>query len=418
MNIYGLLIGISVVLGIELIRKRLPILKITDILLILISALLGARILYLLHNIEEILSGIVNPFQIWDGGLAIYGAILGIFLSLFFLSIRKKLPFFQLSDNLLIYLPLLQSLGRIGNYFNKELYGLPTNLPWGIYIPLENRLEGYEQYSFFHPTFAYESILNLILFFVLKKVSLKKTNGLITGAYMVGYATVRILINMLRIDKEYIYFFETSDLLSGIFLGLGIYILSTNMTKIWKERIAKFLSRPVTVFLFLLTAILFISNTPISNQYLLSISLLSFVVPILILLLFKKLNLISDINATKREERPRLYLTMSIPLLISLFLSFKTGNTELVTIFLVTAITFFFSILVTLFWKISYHMIFNTLFIFIILYISKDPIYLLLLPILPAIGWSRLERDRHTLLQVIAGVILPLICIFLVLTLM
>lgn len=416
MSIYGLLIGICVVIGFELIRKKIPRFTILDSLLLILSALIGSRILFLLHNIEEIQSEIVKPFNLWDGGLAIYGAIFGILLAIIVIAKRKDINFFEISDPILLYLPLLQSIGRIGNYFNKELYGIPTNLPWAIEIPIENRLPGYEQYSLFHPTFAYEAILNILLFLSLKYLSKKNIKGAISGVYLIGYSLIRLLINLLRVDKEYFLLIETSDLFSGIFLGLGLLILIMISDNKWKKKLARFFSRPVMLFLIVLASIVFVTESSITTTYAYIISILTFVVPLATILLFKRLGIISDINATKREERPRLYIVMLISFLISLYITFLSGESSLITVFLVINLTFVIGFVITFFWKISYHMIWSVLSLFVIFYILQNPYTLLLVILLPFIAWSRIERKRHTLAQLIAGVVLPLICITLVLT--
>lgn len=231
MNIYGVLIGVAVVIGIQLIQRRSNYFNIKDTLFILISALLGARILFLLHNIEEIKNGTILIPNIWDGGLAFYGALIGILLSVFIISKYKNIKYFKLTDNIFLFLPLIQSIGRLGNYFNYELFGKPTDLIWGIYIPTQHRVSPYLQYSYFHPVFAYESILNILNFLVLIHISKKYSkDGLLTGIYLISYSLIRLGMNMLRIDKEYFLGFETSDLLSLLFFSIGSVIVIAVLT--------------------------------------------------------------------------------------------------------------------------------------------------------------------------------------------
>lgn len=231
MNIYGIIIGIAVVIGIELIRKRSKYFNVKDTLLILISTVLGARILFLLHNIEEIRNGTIHILNIWDGGLAFFGGLIGILLSTFLISKYKDIKYFKLTDVILLFLPLIQSIGRLGNYFNYELFGKPTDLIWGIYIPSQYRVSQYLQYSYFHPVFAYESILNIFNFLLLIYISKRySTDGLITGIYLISYSLIRLGMNILRIDKEYFLGFETSDLLSLLFLSIGGVIVITVLT--------------------------------------------------------------------------------------------------------------------------------------------------------------------------------------------
>lgn len=417
MNIYGVLIGTAVIIGIELFRRKNTSLKETDILLILLSTLIGARLLFLLHNISEISEGIVNPFKIWDGGLAIYGALIGLIISLYMLSKRKKIPFFKLSDSLFLFLPLLQAIGRVGNFFNHELYGKPSNLPWSIYIPVESRLHGYESYSNFHPAFLYESVLNILLFTTLLFINRKKPKkGYITGAYLISYSIIRLLLNTVRIDKEYIYMIETSNLLSAIFICIGILILMSQSK--FKKQIANFFSKTVTISLILLSFFSILLTIQIPTIYLLLFSFLTFLVPISAILLFKRLGITSDYNVTKRKERPKLFFVFLISFFLSLLLSIKLGNIQLITIFSVLNLTFFLGFLITLYWKISFHMIWSTLAIFIIYYLTNNPYLLLLGLLIPFIGWSRIELKKHTLIQVVAGVLLCLLCMLFVLTLL
>ena len=225
MNIYGLLIGIGIITGIELIINVNKKITYTNIILLLISALIGARFLFILHNIEEIKEGIINPFAVWDGGLAFYGGLIGVLICIFIISKHKKIKFYEISDSVLLALPLIHAIGRIGNFFNYELYGKPTNLPWGIFIPLQYRDLRYTAYSHFHPVFLYESILNIINFVILLILNKKtKAKGIVTGVYLVNYAIIRLGINMLRIDKEFLLGIETSNLLSILFLFISFLL--------------------------------------------------------------------------------------------------------------------------------------------------------------------------------------------------
>jgi phosphatidylglycerol---prolipoprotein diacylglyceryl transferase len=232
MSLYGVIIGIAIIIGIELIQRLSKDFSYKDVVILLISTLFGARILFLLHNITEMREGAVIPYAIWDGGLAFYGALIGLIISTYFISRIKRLSFFKLSDPILLVLPLIQAIGRFGNFFNNELYGLPSNLPWSIFIPLEKRITGYESYTHFHPAFLYEAILNIISFSVLYYLRKKyEFKGLITGIYLINYSLIRILLNTVRIDNEYLWLFETSNLFSAIFLLAGILIAILSFIK-------------------------------------------------------------------------------------------------------------------------------------------------------------------------------------------
>ena len=420
MSIYGLLIGIAVVLGIELIRRSYKKLSYLNILCILLSALIGARALFLLHNLEEIKQGTVRVFSVWDGGLAFYGGLIGILLSLLLISKYKKIKLLELTDSVLIFLPLIHAIGRIGNFFNYELYGKPTPLPWGIYIPVEYRIATLKEFSHFHPVFLYESILNilsfLILFFVRKKSNQK---GLITGIYFVNYALIRLFMNTLRIDKEFFINLETSDILSCIFLVFGILLLLINMkNEALKNSIAHFLSKIVTLSLVFTSILSLLLNSKVSLELNILLALFTLLIPILTMVLFKKFGITSDLNVTNREERPKLFTVISISLLISLFISLFTSQPTLILIYAILNLSFFWGFLITFFWKISFHMIWSTTAIFVIIYIWQIPQLYLLTLLLPLIGWSRLQLKRHTLPQVLVGFFLTISCILIVLTLL
>ena len=418
MNIYGILIGIGVVLGIELIKRNSNIFTYKDITLILISSLLGARILFLLHNISEIQQGVVIPWAIWDGGLAFFGALIGLLISTYLISKKKYLKYFKLTDSILLFLPLIHSIGRLGNFFNYELYGKPTSKYLGIYIPQEYRVPPYLNYTHFHPVFLYESVLNLLTFVILILIKKRfKTDGFITGIYLISYSLIRLLMNTLRIDKEYFLIFETSDLLSALFLISGILIILNSMKKEdIKNTLAKIFSRVVTLSLVLFAIISVTLHTKLSLGYELLFVLFSVVIPFLAIVFFKVFGITSDFNVTKREERPKLFVVMGISFLLALLLSFKIGDMRLITIYTTLNLTFVLGFLITLFSKVSFHMIWSILSLFFILYLWQEPYLYLLCLLIPLIGWSRLQLKRHTLKQVIAGALLTLLCIFLVLT--
>jgi len=372
MNIYGLLIGIGIITGTELITKINKKFTYTDIILLLISALIGARLLFLLHNIEEIKMGIINPSAVWDGGLAFYGGLIGILICIFFISRHKRLKYFKISDSILLVLPLIHAIGRTGNFFNYELYGKPTKLPWGMFIPIEYRDPNYITYTHFHPVFLYESILNIINFVILLLLHKKtKSKGIVTGAYLVNYAIIRVGMNMLRIDKEFIFGIETSNLLSIIFLFTGIIIIMKQTKN--KTRLAKFFSRTVMLLLIALTSVSIFIKTNLTLKYQILLVIFTFVLPILSVVLFKLFDITSDLTVSNKEERPKLFFTFLIFFIISLYISFKSGNSQLIYLYSTLVLTFFLGTVITFWWKISFHMIIATLSILFIIFLWREP---------------------------------------------
>ena len=155
----------------------------------------------------------------------------------------------------------------------------------------------------------------------------------------------------------------------------------------------------------------------IDLKYQLLLILFTFVLPILFALIFKLFDITSDLTVSKREERPKLYLTFLSFFLISLNIAITTQNSTLIEIYSVLNLTFVLGTLITFFWKISFHMIFSTLIIFFICYLLKTPEIYSLVILLPLIGWSRLQLRKHSFKQVLGGTLLSLIGILIVLTL-
>ncbi len=150
-----------------------------------------------------------NPLQIfaiWNGGLGIYGAIVGGAIGIYFYVRRNKQPLLKWFDLLVPGVAIGQAIGRWGNFVNNELYGAPTNLPWGITIPYENRLPGYKQYDKFHPLFLYESLWNLaaagVLFWIERRFRDRLRQGDLFFVYLILYAIGRFLLDFVRLDSN------------------------------------------------------------------------------------------------------------------------------------------------------------------------------------------------------------------------
>lgn len=200
-----------------------------DSVFLIISGLICARLYYCLINYNTYIETPLRILNLREGGISIHGAIIGGLLAVCFLSKKHKINFFKLCDLYALSLPLAQAIGRWGNYFNSEAYGLPTNTILKLYIEPKYRLEEYMQYDYFHPTFLYESVLNLILFiflyfFILKKF--KNNYGVITGFYFIFYGLIRLFIEPLRIDcTTYISNIPFPTIISSIMFLIGCLII-------------------------------------------------------------------------------------------------------------------------------------------------------------------------------------------------
>jgi len=192
----------------------------------LIFGLLGARIYHIFSSLPYYLNHPLQIFFVWQGGLGIFGLILGVFLGLLLFSKFKKVSLISLLNLFFPPLLLAQALGRIGNYFNNEGFGLPTNLPWGIFIPISFRPTQYISYSYFHPTFFYEAILCFVAFLLYRLIS-KKTKKTNFGFayYLISYGIIRFFTEFFRIDTWVIGQIKVGFVLSVLILGLGVTLL-------------------------------------------------------------------------------------------------------------------------------------------------------------------------------------------------
>ena len=200
------------------------------LMLCLVFGILGAR-LYHVIDLWDYYSQ--HPNQILSfhmQGFGIYGAVLGGMLGMFIYTSLKKLSFLQWADYAFVGVPLAQALGRWGNFFNQELYGYPTDLPWGIYIEPAHRLPGFEQYERFHPTFLYESIWNLLSFIVLWVVARRYKKQLLRGdiacLYGMLYPLGRFFVEFQRPDAWTIGGIPTAQIVAVVaFLFCGAIIV-------------------------------------------------------------------------------------------------------------------------------------------------------------------------------------------------
>lgn len=238
---YGLLMALAVLIGVSLSRYLArsrgvkPELIESLVIWLVIAAIPCARLYYVLFEWRQYAQNPLLIFQIWKGGIAIHGAILGGLVAGVIFAKIKRVSFWQLADIVAPSLILGQAIGRWGNFFNSEAFGSPTNLPWKLFIPLERRPPGYEQFAYFHPTFLYESLWNLMvlglllaLFFQVIKVKPQLKLGTIFLVYWVGYGLGRFWIEGLRTDSLWIGPLRIAQIVSlvGIALGLfGLYLL-------------------------------------------------------------------------------------------------------------------------------------------------------------------------------------------------
>ena len=209
---YGVVMAIAVLTGVffsNYVRKKCyPEISENDFFDVLfysvISAFIGARLYYCLFSFSYYSNHLSEIFDFRQGGLSIHGGLLFGFLVGIAVAKFKKLPILKFLDLSVLGIILAQAIGRWGNFFNSEAFGRPTEIFCKLYIPISHRPLEYINYEYFHPTFLYESILDvivfLILFFVIKKFA-KNIVGVMFCAYLILYSFVRILVEHFRIDS-------------------------------------------------------------------------------------------------------------------------------------------------------------------------------------------------------------------------
>lgn len=208
--------------------------------LLIIFGILGARLYFCILNAHYYFS---HPLQILDirqGGLSIHGAIIGGILTLYFISKKVKIPFLNILDIISCSVALGQSIGRWGNYFNSEAYGLPVlSQKWGLFIPQARRATQYADFSLFHPAFLYESILDFCAFIILLfllKICHKKYQGLTFFAYLTLYSVIRFFIERIRVDSAFnVGIFPIAEVVSCVIfiiglIGITVIILKNNIS--------------------------------------------------------------------------------------------------------------------------------------------------------------------------------------------
>ena len=233
---YGFLIASAVLIGITLSKwlakfRQIDPEIISDLAIwLVIAAIPCARIYYVIlqwHVYRQYPEDIV---AIWKGGIAIHGAMIGGILSTLIFATLNKISVWQLTDLVVPSVALGQSIGRWGNFFNSEAFGIPTSLPWKLYIPLMNRPTEYISYEYFHPTFLYESIWDFLVFIILLNLfffGLRYPNYFYTGTlslvYLIIYSFGRILIEAIRTDSLILGPFRAAQVISLIMIMSGIF---------------------------------------------------------------------------------------------------------------------------------------------------------------------------------------------------
>ena len=169
---------------------------------IVVGGVVGARVYHVISDYQLFTDDWLRAFQIWKGGLSIWGVLAGGVIAVIVLTRIKHVGTLPLMDCIAPGLLAAQAIGRWGNYFNQELFGGPTNLPWGLEISPGKRPAGYLDVTTFHPTFLYESLYCLFLLGVVlwveRRFRLRK--GQMFALYLATYTFGRFFFENMRID--------------------------------------------------------------------------------------------------------------------------------------------------------------------------------------------------------------------------
>jgi prolipoprotein diacylglyceryl transferase len=205
---YGLMIAIGVVVAAWIARRRWAARggDVDDIAAVAVWAvpagLVGARLYHVITDWHRFEGRWWHVPAVWEGGLGIPGGLVAGVLVGVWAARRRGLPVATLLDVVAPAIPVAQAIGRLGNWFNQELFGGPTRLPWGLEIDPAHRPAGYADVVTFHPTFLYEALWNLALAAALVAIERRwrPRPGQLFGGYVAGYAAGRLWVESLRID--------------------------------------------------------------------------------------------------------------------------------------------------------------------------------------------------------------------------
>lgn len=228
---YGVLMATAMGLGLWLAQREArrrgvageSLLKASE--LALLGGLVGARLYYVLFNLDYYSQFPSKIFAVWEGGLAIHGGVLGGILVGGGYTWLRRLPLREYLDIAAPSLALGQAIGRWGNFFNEEAFGTPTSLPWKLFISRASRPIEYAQAEYFHPTFLYESLWDFLVFCLLIgffRDRLSRAPGALFLTYLGFYSLGRFFTEGLRTDPLMMGPIRVAQLVSVLGVGLAV----------------------------------------------------------------------------------------------------------------------------------------------------------------------------------------------------
>lgn len=212
LRLYGLTLAVGVIAAVYVAEWRWKRMghdpkEISSIAVwVVIAGVIGARVYHVVTDYQLYTDNPLGVFEIWSGGLAIWGAVAGGAIAVVILSRRHHFDTLAVLDAIAPGVILAQGIGRWGNYFNQELFGRPTTLPWGLEIDVAQRPAQYVDFATFHPTFLYESLWCFLIFGVLIAADRIRTHrrGQTIALYIALYTLGRFVFENLRSDPAHV----------------------------------------------------------------------------------------------------------------------------------------------------------------------------------------------------------------------
>jgi phosphatidylglycerol:prolipoprotein diacylglycerol transferase len=238
----GIMVGMVVMQWLAQVRGLDPDFLLDATPIVIITAIIGARLYYLLLRWDDYLADPGSAINIRLGGLTIHGAFVAGTLVFWWYCRRHGQRFFAWVDVVIAAVPIGQAIGRWGNWANQEAFGTPTDLPWAVTIAPQHRPPQYAEFSTFHPTFLYESLLNLVIASVLITLLVRSDRfrwlreGDILWIYLILYGAARWVIESARTDSLMIGPWPAAYWFSAAFILAGAGMLLVRRT-LWPGRL-------------------------------------------------------------------------------------------------------------------------------------------------------------------------------------
>lgn len=249
-HFYGIILMLGTLAGAYLVSREAkrrghnPDLIWDMLIYLIIGGVIGARLWHIFSPPPTSLAqGITTAYYlthplaaiaIWNGGLGIPGAVMGGALIMYWYTRKHRLSFAEWLDIGAPGVALGQAIGRWGNFFNQELYGAPTNLPWAIYIDPQHRMAGFTDHAYYHPLFLYESLWDLanmiLLLWLGRRFPGRLKKGDLFLIYTLVYAIGRFALDFLRLDASRVLGVNFNQTIMGILALLTLVALA------WRHR--------------------------------------------------------------------------------------------------------------------------------------------------------------------------------------